>query len=97
MMKTTVFGTNCKGIITFPAEKERSIGVWGRRHLRYIREHKKVFYTSLLTGNKLQSYLADVEEQAQKLFDYLMKQRAKHEDITEKTESRKSNGMGLKN
>ncbi len=80
--------------LTFPAEKERSIGVWSRRHLRYIREHKKVFYTSLLTGNKLQSYLADFEEQAQKLFDYLMKQRAKHEGITE---SRQSNGMSLKN
>lgn len=48
------------------AEKEeRHIGVWGQRHLRYIREHKKALYTSLLAGGKLQSYLADVEEQAQ--------------------------------
>ena len=66
------------------AEKEeRSIGVWGQRHLRYIREHKKALYTSLLTSGKLQSYLADVEEQAQELFDRLMKQRAEREDITE--------------
>ena len=60
------------------------IGVWGQRHLRYIRQHKKVFYTNLLTSGKLQSYLADVEEQAQELFDRLMKQRAEREGITEK-------------
>ncbi|WP_438819069.1 TnpV protein [Bittarella massiliensis (ex Durand et al. 2017)] len=67
-----------------PAEnKKRYIGVWGRRHLRYIREHKKAFYISLLTSSKLQSYLADVEEQAQELFDRLMKQRAEREGITE--------------
>ena len=66
------------------AEKEeRSIGVWGQRHLRYIREHKKALYTSLLTSGKLQSYLADVEEQAQELFDRLMKQRTEREGITE--------------
>ena len=70
--------------LDLPAEKEeRSIGVWGRRHLRYIREHKKALYTSLLTSGKLQSYLADVEEQAQELFDRLMKQRAEREGITE--------------
>ena len=70
--------------LDLPAEKEeRSIGVWGQRHLRYIREHKKALYTSLLTNGKLQSYLADVEEQAQELFDRLMKQRAELEGITE--------------
>ena len=70
--------------LKLPAEKEeRHIGVWGHRHLRYIREHKKANYTSLLTSGKLQSYLADVEEQAQRLFDRLMKQRAELEGITE--------------
>ena len=70
--------------LELPAEKEeRSIGVWGQRHLQYIREHKKAFYTSLLTSGKLQSYLADVEEQAQELFDRLMKQRTEREGITE--------------
>lgn len=70
--------------LELPAEKEeRSIGVWGQRHLRYIREHKKALYTSLLTNGKLQSYLADVEEQAQRLFDRLMKQQAELEGITE--------------
>lgn len=70
--------------LKLPAQKEeRHIGVWGQRHLRYIREHKKALYTSLLTNGKLQSYLADVEEQAQRLFDRLMKQRAELEGITE--------------
>lgn len=70
--------------LELPAEKEEQhIGVWGQRHLRYIREHKKALYTSLLTSGKLQSYLADIEEQAQELFDRLMKQRAEREDITE--------------
>lgn len=56
--------------LSLPAEKEvKPIGVWGQRHLRYIREHKKALYTSLLTNGKLQSYLADVEEQAQELLD----------------------------
>ncbi len=70
--------------LELPAEKEeRHIGVWGHRHLRYIRKHKKALYTSLLTSGKLQSYLANVEEQAQELFDWLMKQRAEREGITE--------------
>ena len=70
--------------LVLPTEKEeRHIGIWGHRHLRYIREHKKVFYTDLLISGKLQSYLADVEEQAQELFDRLMKQRAEREGITE--------------
>ena len=71
--------------LELPAEKEeRHIGIWGHRHLRYIREYKKVLYTDLLISGKLQSYLADVEEQAQELFDRLMKQRTEREDITEK-------------
>lgn len=71
--------------LELPVEKEeRYIGVWGQRHLRYIRQHKKVFYTNLVTSGKLQSHLADIEEQAQELFDRLMKQRAEREVITEK-------------
>jgi hypothetical protein len=77
--------------LELPAEKEeRHIGIWGHRHLRYIRENKKVLYTDLLISGKLQSYLADVEEQAQELFDRLMKQRTEHEDITEKLKAESS-------
>ena len=71
--------------LKLPAEKEeRYIGVWGRRHLRYIRQHRKVLYSTLLTSGKINTYLADVEEQAQEFFDRLMKKRAKREGITEK-------------
>ena len=71
--------------LVLPDEKEeRHIGIWGHRHMRYIREHKKVLYTDLLISGKLQSYLADVEEQAQELFDRLMKQCSEHEGITER-------------
>lgn len=71
--------------LKLPAEKEeRYIGVWGRRHLRYIRQHRKVLYSTLLTSGKINTYLADVEEQAQELFDRLMKKRTKREGITEK-------------
>ena len=71
--------------LELPTEtEERHIGVWGQRHLRYIQEYKKVFYINLLTSGKLQSHLADIEEQAQELFDRLMKQRAEREGITEK-------------
>ena len=77
--------------LELPVEKEeRHIGIWGHRHLRYIREYKKVLYTDLLISGKLQSYLADVEEQAQELFDRLMKQRTEHEDITEKLKAESS-------
>ena len=66
-----------------PKKKNGTSAYGGQRHLRYIREHKKALYTSLLTSGRLQSYLADVEEQAQELFDRLMKQRAECEGITE--------------
>ena len=57
--------------------------MWGRRHLRYIRTHKKVFYTNLLTSGQIYDYLARVENQAQQLFDRFMAQRAEMEGITE--------------
>ncbi len=48
-----------------PAEKEnKPIGVWGQRHLRYLKQHRKVLYTNLLTSGRLNSYLADIDEQA---------------------------------
>ena len=70
--------------LELPAEKEeRHIGVWGQRHLRYIREHKKVFYTNLLISGKLNDYLADLNEQAEELFSRLVKQLAEKEGVTE--------------
>lgn len=70
--------------LTIPEEEQWPIGVWGRRHLRYIREHRKAFYTSLFLGGKLNSYLADLNEQAKDMFFRLVKDMAEKEGITEK-------------
>lgn len=70
--------------LSLPNEKEdKSIGVWGQRHLRYIRQYKRIFYTNLLTSGKLNSYLADIDEQAKDLFFRLVKQMAECEGVTE--------------
>ena len=70
--------------LSFPTEKEnRPIGVWGRRHLRYLKQHRKVLYTNLLTSGKLNSYLADIDEQAQKIYNELVQSFAKEEGCTE--------------
>ena len=70
--------------ITLPVEENKPIGILGQRHLRYIRQHRKVFYTNLLTSGKLNSYLADVDEQAEDMFFRLVEQMVKREGITEK-------------
>lgn len=64
-------------------EKEANIGVWGMRHKRYLKQNHKVIYYNLLTSGKLNSYLADVEQQAQDLFLRLGKQLAEKENVTE--------------
>lgn len=70
--------------LSLPAEKEnKPIGVWGQRHLRYIRQYKRVLYTTLLTSGKLNSYLADIDEQAENMFLRLVKQMAECEGVTE--------------
>jgi hypothetical protein len=61
----------------------RPIGIWGRRHLRYIRKHKVGLYAELLTTGKLNDYLADLNEQAEELFSQLVKQLAEKESVTE--------------
>lgn len=67
-----------------PAEKEnKPIGVWGQRHLRYLRQHRKVLYTNLLTSGKLNRYLADIDKQAEDMFLRLVKQMAEREGMTE--------------
>jgi len=64
-------------------EKEVNIGVWAMRHKRYLKQHHKVLYYNLLTSGKLNSYLADVEQQAQNLFSRLVKDLAEKENVTE--------------
>ncbi|NBH14829.1 TnpV protein [Lachnospiraceae bacterium] len=70
--------------LTLPAEKENEpIGVWGQRHKHYLQEHKRATYTTLLTSGKLNSYLADIDEQAETMFFQLVKQMAEREGVTE--------------
>ena len=70
--------------LVLPAEKEeRHIGVWGHRHLQYLKENRKVLYTDLLTSSKLNSYLADIDRQAQERLLLLTKQIAEQENVTE--------------
>lgn len=59
------------------------IGMWGRKHLRYIKEHRPTLYADLLTSGKLSSYLAEVDNQAKEMFDLLVKQMAEKQGITE--------------
>jgi hypothetical protein len=69
--------------LTLPAEEERPIGVLGQRHKRYLMEHKQAVYTALLLDGKLNSYLADIDQQAQELLDTLVEQMKQAQGITE--------------
>ena len=69
--------------LTIPEEEQQPIGIWGRRHLRYIREYRKGLYNSLLLSGKLNGYLADLNEQAEEMFFRLVKELAEKEGISE--------------
>ena len=69
--------------LTLPDEEQVEIDVWGQRHLRYIKRHHKVRYVNLLTSGKLNSYLADIDKQAEDMFFRLVKQTAENEGVTE--------------
>ena len=68
-------------------EKEANIGVWAMRHKRYLKQNHKVRYYNLLTSGKFNSYLADIEQQAQQLFLRLVKDLAEKENVTEELKS----------
>ena len=69
--------------LELPEEETKPIGVWGQRHRRYLKEHKRATYTTLLTSGKLNSYLADIDAQAEEMFSLLVKQIAEREGVTE--------------
>ena len=73
-------------------EKEANISVWAMRHKRYLKQNHKVRYYNLLTSGKLNSYLVDIEQQAQDLFLWLVKDLAEKENVTEEL---KANDMML--
>ena len=64
-------------------EEDQPIGVWGQRHLCYLKEHRRVRYTTLLTGGELNAYLADIDRRAEELFPRLVKQMADADGISE--------------
>ena len=67
--------------------EEKPIGVWGQRHLRYIRQHKKPLYFDLFVSGKLNAYLADINAQAEDFFSRQVKEMAAQEGVTEKLKS----------
>ena len=69
--------------LTLPEEEQRFIGVWGQRHLRYLKEYSRSVYLNLLTSGRLNDYLADIEEQAQERFERVVEQMKQAHGITE--------------
>ncbi len=74
--------------LTIPAQEERPIGVWGQRHLRYIKAERKTLYTELMTSCRLNSYLAEINEQATEQMLLLTKHMAEREGVTEQLKAR---------
>ncbi len=69
--------------LTVPAEEEQPIGIWGQRHLDYLKQYRKVTYTNLLTSGRLNTYLADIDRQAQERFERLIEGMKQAQGITE--------------
>ena len=76
--------------LSLPEKENKPIGVWGQRHLRYLKQHRKVLYTNLLTSGKLNSYLAVIDNQAEDMFLRLVKQIAEREGLTEQLKAENS-------
>lgn len=75
--------------LKLPEQPKVEIGIWGKRHLRYIKQHHPIRYTNLLTSCKLTAYLADIDEQAEDMFFRLVNQLAKQEGVTEQLKAEK--------
>ena len=69
--------------LTVPAEEEQPIGIWGQRHMDYLKQYHKVTYTNLFTNGRLNAYLVDVDRQAQERFERLIEGMKQTQDITE--------------
>ena len=69
--------------LKLPEQPKVEIGIWGMRHLRYLKNHHPIIYTNLVTSCKLNAYLVDIDEEANEMFDRLVKQFAKQEGVTE--------------
>ena len=69
--------------LELPKDENEHIGIWGQRHLRYLKQYRKVLYTNLLTSGKLNSHLVEINKQAEKLYFRLVEQFAESEGVTE--------------
>ena len=69
--------------LILPAEKEQPIGLWGQRHLQYLKEYRRITYLNLLTSGRLNAYLADIDRQAQERMERLTEQMKRAQGITE--------------
>ena len=70
--------------LALPPEEEKPIGIWGQRHLQYLKEHKQLVYINLLTSGRLNEYLASVNEQVEDLFSRLVREYAERQGVTER-------------
>ena len=68
-------------LLSLPETKP--VGKWGRKHLRYLQDHRRILYSTLLLNGKLNNYLLRVDHEAQELFDHLMTRLIEKEEITE--------------
>ena len=69
--------------LRLPTEEEQPISTWGQRHLDYLKQYRKVTYTNLLTSGRLNTYLADIDSQAQECFERLIEDIKQAQGITE--------------
>ena len=69
--------------LALPEQEDNQIGLWGQRHLKYIKQHRKILYINLLTSGKLKQHLADIDKQAEDMFFRLVEQTAEREGVTE--------------
>lgn len=87
-MKTSTISYTLQGDyllpdLKLPEQPKVEIGIWGKRHLRYIEHNRKILYTNLLTKGKLTAHLAEIDEQAENMFNRLVRQLAEREGVTE--------------
>lgn len=74
--------------LTLPTEEKQSIGIWGQRHARYLKQHHRILYYNLLTSGKLNAHLAEIDQQAEEIFFRLIKQMANREGVTEQLKAK---------
>ena len=74
--------------LTLGEEEKRPIGKWGRKHLRYLKEHRPVLYTVLLLGGKLSSHLAEIDIRATEIYEQLMQQMVQQNGINEQLKAK---------